>query len=100
MTATCGKCAPPASGESTGLHAVDEINGCTHIMSNFQHAGAWGGIHAKVKATLEPLLRANCKDKSRAAVPGLRSFADALERQSDLFLTHKMLAWARHNISS
>jgi uncharacterized protein len=29
----------PAGAESTGLHAVDEINGWTYIMSNFQHAG-------------------------------------------------------------
>ena len=31
----------PAGAESTGLHAVDEINGWTYIMSNFQHAGDW-----------------------------------------------------------
>ena len=31
----------PAGGESTGLHAVDELNGWTYIMSNFQHAGDW-----------------------------------------------------------
>ncbi|WP_036172314.1 PhoX family phosphatase [Massilia sp. 9096] len=58
----------PAGGESTGLHAVDDINGWTYIMSNFQHAGDWGGIHAGVKATLEPLIRANYKDKFGAAV--------------------------------
>ncbi|MFL6707444.1 MAG: PhoX family protein [Massilia sp.] len=58
----------PAGGESTGLHAVDEINGFTYIMSNFQHAGDWGSIHAKVKTTLDPLIRANYKDKFGAAV--------------------------------
>ena len=58
----------PAGGESTGLHAVDELNGWTYIMSNFQHAGDWGGIHNVVKATLDPLLRANYKDKFGAAV--------------------------------
>ena len=58
----------PAGGESTGLHAVDEINGWTYIMSNFQHAGDWGGIHANVKTTLDPLIRANYKDKFGAAV--------------------------------
>jgi secreted PhoX family phosphatase len=58
----------PAGGESTGLHAVDDINGWTYIMSNFQHAGDWGGIHAGVKATLDPLVRANYKDKFGAAV--------------------------------
>jgi secreted PhoX family phosphatase len=58
----------PAGAESTGLHAVDDINGWTYIMSNFQHPGDWGGIHAGVKATLEPLIRANYKDKFGAAV--------------------------------
>jgi secreted PhoX family phosphatase len=58
----------PAGGESTGLHAVDEINGWTYIMSNFQHAGDRGGIHNIVKSTLDPLIKANYKDKFGAAV--------------------------------
>jgi len=58
----------PAGGESTGLHAVDDVNGWTYIMSNFQHPGDWGGIHANVKGTLEPLIKANYKDKFGAAV--------------------------------
>ncbi|WP_426117057.1 PhoX family protein [Massilia sp. PWRC2] len=58
----------PSGGESTGLHAVDEVNGWTYIMSNFQHAGDWGGIHGKVKTQLDPLIRANYKDKFGAAV--------------------------------
>ena len=58
----------PAGGESTGLHAVDELNGWTHIMANFQHAGDWGSIHNVVKATLDPLIKANYKDKFGAAV--------------------------------
>ena len=58
----------PAGGESTGLHAVDELNGWTYIMSNFQHAGDWGSIHNGVKATLDPLVKANYKDKFGAAV--------------------------------
>ncbi|ABM32510.1 DUF839 domain-containing protein [Paracidovorax citrulli] len=58
----------PAGGESTGLHAVDEINGFTYIMSNFQHAGDWGSIHSKVKDQLDPLIRANYKDKFGSAV--------------------------------
>jgi hypothetical protein len=58
----------PAGGESTGLHAVDELNGWTYIMSNFQHAGDWGGAHNGVKATLDPLVRANYKDKFGSAV--------------------------------
>ena len=58
----------PAGGESTGLHAVDDVNGWTYIMSNFQHAGDWGSIHNVVKGTLDPLLKANYKDKFGAAV--------------------------------
>ena len=58
----------PAGGESTGLHAVDEVNGWMYIMSNFQHAGDWGGIHSVVKDTLDPLIKANYKNKFGAAV--------------------------------
>ncbi len=58
----------PAGGESTGLHAVDEINGWTYIMSNFQHAGDWGAIHNVVKPTLDPLISANYRGKFGAAV--------------------------------
>ena len=58
----------PAGGESTGLHAVDELNGWTYIMSNFQHAGDWGSIHGNVKATLDSLINANYKNKFGAAV--------------------------------
>ena len=58
----------PSGGESTGLHAVDELNGWTYIMSNFQHAGDWLPIHNNVKSTLDPLVKANYKDKFGAAV--------------------------------
>jgi uncharacterized protein len=58
----------PAGGESTGLHAVDSLNGWTYIMSNFQHPGDWGSIHSVVKTTLDPLLKTNYKDKFGAAV--------------------------------
>ena len=59
----------PAGGESTGLHAVDELNGWTYIMSNFQHAGDWGSIHSPLlRTTLDPLLKTNYKDKFGAAV--------------------------------
>ena len=56
----------PSGAESTGLHAVDSINGWTYIMSNFQHAGDWGSIHSIVKGQLDPLIKANYK--SGAAV--------------------------------
>lgn len=59
----------PAGGESTGLHAVDEINGWTYIMSNFQHPGDWGRIHsASMRATLDPLIAANYKGGYSASV--------------------------------
>jgi secreted PhoX family phosphatase len=58
----------PSGAESTGLHAVDDVNGWTYVMSNFQHPGDWIGIHANVKATLDPLVKANYKDKFGAAV--------------------------------
>ena len=59
----------PAGAESTGLHAVDEIHGWTYVMSNFQHAGDWEkGLHDKVKDTLDPLVRANYKDRFGATV--------------------------------
>lgn len=59
----------PSGGESTGLHAVDQINGWTYIMSNFQHPGDWSAsLHAKVQADLDPLVRANYKDRFGASV--------------------------------
>ncbi|AUL15820.1 PhoX family protein [Bordetella bronchiseptica] len=58
----------PAGGESTGLQAVDEINGWTYITSNFQHAADWGGVHAVVRATLDPLVKANYRDGFGASV--------------------------------
>jgi uncharacterized protein len=58
----------PAGAEATGLHVVDDLNGWTYIMSNFQHAGDWNSLHGKVQATLDPLVRANYKDRFGAAV--------------------------------
>ena len=70
----------PSGAESTGLHAVDEVNGFTYIMSNFQHAGDWelkkddagnvtGGLHVKVYKALEPLIEKNFAD-SRGKLGG------------------------------
>ena len=59
----------PAGAESTGLQAVDAINGWTYIMSNFQHPGDWESpLHDKVRDTLDPYVRANFKDRYGAAV--------------------------------
>jgi hypothetical protein len=59
----------PSGAESTGLQAVDEINGWTYIMSNFQHPGDWESpLHDIVKPKLDPLIRANYKDRYGASV--------------------------------
>jgi len=59
----------PVGAESTGLHAVDALNGWTYIASNFQHPGDWmRGLHDKVREALEPLVRANYRDRYGAAV--------------------------------
>ncbi|RLK33587.1 PhoX family protein [Cupriavidus plantarum] len=69
----------PSGAEATGLHAVDEINGWTYIMSNFQHAGDWSSLHAKVQSTLDPLIRANYKDRFGAAVGYLTADATSVK---------------------
>ena len=56
----------PAGGESTGLHAVDEINGWTYIMSNFQHAG--DSNYVKSNAALNTAINTNYNNKFAAAV--------------------------------
>ncbi|WP_420225397.1 PhoX family protein [Pigmentiphaga litoralis] len=70
----------PSGAESTGLHAVDSINGFTYIMSNFQHVGDWeAGLHDKVKPTLDPLVRANYKDRFGSAVGYLTAAPSAIK---------------------
>ena len=59
----------PAGAESTGLQAVDDVNGFAYIMSNFQHPGDWEkGLHDKVKAELAPLIDKNYRNRRSAAV--------------------------------
>ncbi len=58
----------PAGAESTGLQAVDNLNGFSYLMSNFQHAGDWSGIHSLVKAGADPLINANWNNKKSAAI--------------------------------
>jgi hypothetical protein len=48
------------------LHAVDDINGFSYIMSNFQHPGE--GINSIVGPAVDPLLIANYNGKFSAAV--------------------------------
>jgi len=59
----------PAGAESTGLQAVDDLNGFAYVMSNFQHPGDWeDGLHDKVKHALAPLVDANYRKRRSAAV--------------------------------
>lgn len=59
----------PAGAESTGLQAVDDLNGFAYIMSNFQHAGDWEkGLHDKVKDALAPLIDKQYRNRRAAAV--------------------------------
>ncbi|APW42224.1 PhoX family protein [Rhodoferax saidenbachensis] len=59
----------PVGAEATGLGVVDDLNGWTYITTNFQHPGDWiPKLHGKVQATLDPLVRANYKNRFGAAV--------------------------------
>jgi secreted PhoX family phosphatase len=59
----------PAGAESTGLQAVDDVNGFSYIMSNFQHPGDWQSpLHDVVKGVLDPLEIANYNGKFSGGV--------------------------------
>lgn len=69
----------PAGAESTGLQAVDDLNGFAYIMSNFQHPGDWEkGLHDKVKASLAPLIDKQYGNRRSAAVGYLHGFPQAV----------------------
>ena len=54
----------PAGAESTGLQAIDDLNGFAYLMSNYQHAGDFSSnIAPTLKTQLETLI-----DKSKAAI--------------------------------
>ncbi len=70
----------PSGAEATGLGVVDDLNGWTYITSNFQHPGDWGvPLHNVVKATLDPLVRANYKDRFGAQVGYLTGAATSVK---------------------
>jgi len=70
----------PSGAEATGLGVVDDLNGWTYITSNFQHPGDWGvPLHNVVKATLDPLVRANYKDRFGAQVGYLTGAATSVQ---------------------
>jgi secreted PhoX family phosphatase len=59
----------PAGAESTGLQAVDDLNGFAYVMSNFQHAGDWEKpLHDKVSTRLAPLIDRNYRNRRSAVV--------------------------------
>ena len=58
----------PAGGEATGLQVVDNLNGFSYIMGNFQHPGDWGSIHSTIKGDVDPLINANWNSKKSSAV--------------------------------
>jgi secreted PhoX family phosphatase len=77
----------PSGAEATGLHVVDDINGWTYIMSNFQHPGDWGvSFNEHTRQILDPLIRANYKDKFGAAVGYITADPStlSLEQKMDL----------------
>lgn len=69
----------PSGAEATGLGVVDDLNGWTYITANFQHPGYWEAIHGVVKGTLDPLIKANYKDKFGAQVGYLTSTATSMK---------------------
>jgi secreted PhoX family phosphatase len=54
----------PAGAESTGLQAVDNLNGFSYVLSSYQHAGDYTGkLSAETKAKLDTLI-----NKRQAAI--------------------------------
>ncbi len=59
----------PAGAESTGLQAVDDVNGFAYIMSNFQHPGDWEkGLHDKVKDSVAGLIEGAYRNRRSGGV--------------------------------
>jgi secreted PhoX family phosphatase len=59
----------PVGAESTGLQAVDNLNGFAYVMSNFQHPGEYiHSINATLQADVDPLINSKWDNKKKAAV--------------------------------
>lgn len=59
----------PAGAESTGLQAVEDMNGFAYVMSNFQHPGDYiGSMDATLMSQVDPLIKAQWNNKRKAAV--------------------------------
>jgi secreted PhoX family phosphatase len=59
----------PVGAESTGLQAVDNLNGFAYVMSNFQHPGEYiGTINTTLKTDVDPLINSMWNNKKAGAV--------------------------------
>jgi secreted PhoX family phosphatase len=59
----------PAGAEATGLQVVDNLNGFTYVMSNFQHAGDYiGSMDSALKNQVKPLVDSLWNNKRKAAI--------------------------------
>jgi hypothetical protein len=59
----------PSGAEATGLQIVENLNGFSYIMGNFQHPGDWvNGLHNVVKPGADPLINAKWNNKKSSAV--------------------------------
>ena len=59
----------PAGAESTGLQAVDNINGFAYVMSNFQHPGEYiSTMDRDLEAAVDPLINEYWNNKRKAGI--------------------------------
>lgn len=59
----------PAGAESTGLQAVDDLNGFAYVMSNFQHPGEYiKTMDAALKGEVDPLINSKWANKKKAGI--------------------------------
>ena len=59
----------PVGAESTGLQAVDDLNGFAYVMSNFQHPGEYiGSMDATLKAEVDSLINDKWDNKRKAGI--------------------------------
>jgi uncharacterized protein len=58
----------PAGAESTGLQMIDDLNGFSYIMSNFQHPGDEMILPDPLKTQVEGLINKNWDNKHTGAV--------------------------------
>jgi len=59
----------PVGAESTGLQAVDNLNGFAYVMSNFQHPGEYiRTMDATLKDAVDPLINSLWANKKKAGI--------------------------------